>query len=123
MCPLAQPQPRLSAGVLLTVLSASARVKLLALSPRRRLNRVLVVQQCAEHMAKEEFGVTADHVLRQAAALDQKEPVPAAGRRLLVDRLKAVESRDDVERRAARNFLGVIAEQPVRHPRARSCPA
>src|SRR5215472_737663 len=88
------------------------------LGPRRRLNRVLVVQQCAEHMAKEEFGVTADHVLRQAAALDQKEPVPAAARRLLVDRLKAVESRDDVERRPARNFVGMVAEQPMRHPRA-----
>jgi len=50
--------------------------------------------------------------------LDQKEPVPAAGRRLLVDRLKAVERRDDVERRPSRNFLGMIAEQPVRHPSA-----
>jgi hypothetical protein len=57
-------------------------------------------------------------VLRQAAALDQKEPVPAAGRRLLVDRLKAVERRDDVQRCPARNFLGMIAEQPVRHPSA-----
>ena len=42
------------------------------LGPRRRLNRALVVQQCAEHMAQEEFGITADHVLRQAPALDQK---------------------------------------------------
>jgi len=57
-------------------------------------------------------------VLRQTAALDQKEPVPAAGRRLLVDRLKAVERRHDVERRPARDLVGMVAEQPVRHPRA-----
>src|SRR5215831_17187622 len=30
------------------------------LGPRRRLNRVLVVQQRAEHVAQKEFGVTAD---------------------------------------------------------------
>src|SRR6516165_5641638 len=88
------------------------------LVPRRRLDRVLVVQQGAEQMAQEEFGVAADHVLRQAAALDQKEPVPAAGCRLLVDRLETVERRHDVERRAALDFVGMVAQWPVRHPRA-----
>jgi hypothetical protein len=80
------------------------------LVPRRRLDRVLVLQQGAEHMAQEEFGVAADHVLRQPAALDQKEPVPTAGRRLLVDRLETVERRHDVKLRAARDLVGMVAQ-------------
>ena len=80
------------------------------LVPRRQLDRILIVQQGPEHMAQEEFGVAADHVFRQAAALDQKEPVPASGRRLLVDCLETVKRRHDVKRRAARDVVGMVAQ-------------
>src|SRR5207237_6065540 len=66
--------------------------------------------QSAEHMAQKEFGIAADHVLRQAATLDQKEPVPAAGCRLLVDRLETIKRRHDVKRRTVRDLVRMVAQ-------------
>ena len=87
------------------------------LVPRRQLDRILIVQQGPEHMAQEEFGIAADHVLRQAATLDQKEPVPTAGCRLLVDRLETVERRHDVEQCHTLDAFRMVARQSVGDPR------
>jgi hypothetical protein len=57
-------------------------------------------------VAQKEFRLGADQPLRQAARLDQKEPVIARGCGLLVDRLEAVERRHDVEQRQALDALG-----------------
>ena len=56
------------------------------------------------------------------ARLDQEEPVPAPGRRLLVDRLEAVERRHDVERRRALDLVGMVAQQAMGDPRAAVMP-
>ena len=48
-------------------------------------------------VAQEELGLGADQPLRRPARLDQKEPVIARGRGLLIDGLKTVERRHDIE--------------------------
>src|SRR6516164_11610870 len=51
------------------------------LVPRRRADRVLVVQQGAEQMAQEEFGVAADHVLRAGRGPGSKRTSASCRRR------------------------------------------
>ena len=46
----------------------------------------------------------------------------AAGRGLLVDRLEAVERRDDVEEGGALDVLGMVAQEAVRDPGAAVVP-
>ena len=73
-------------------------------------------------MAQKEFALGADQPLRQSAALDQKEPMKARGRSLLVYRLEAVEGRHDVEQCHAFDMPGVIARQAVGDPGATVVP-
>ena len=69
-------------------------------------------------MAQKEFGLGADQPLGQPARLDQKEPVKARGRRLLVDRLETVERRHNVEQCQTLDALGMVACQAVGDARA-----
>jgi hypothetical protein len=62
-----------------------------------RLQPHRIAQQRAQLVAQKELSLRADQPFRESTRLDQKEPVPASGRRLLVDRLEAVEGRHDVE--------------------------
>jgi hypothetical protein len=77
----------------------------------------------AQTVAQKELGLSADQPLRQAARLDQEEPVIARRRGLLVDRLKAVEGRNDVEQCQSLDALGVIARQAVGDPGATDVPS
>jgi len=65
-------------------------------------------------VAQEEFALRPEQPLGQAAALDQEEPVPAAGRHALVDIFEPIKGRDDVEQGGAFDALGMIPQQPVR---------
>jgi hypothetical protein len=69
-------------------------------------------------VAQEELGLGADQPFGQPARLDQKEPVIARGRGLLIDRLETVERRHDVEQCQALDALGMIARKAVGDARA-----
>jgi len=76
----------------------------------------------AQHLAQKQLAFRRDQALGKRRGLDQEKPVKAAGRRLLVDRLETVQGRHDVEQRRALDPFRMIAQQPMRHPRAAVVP-
>ena len=64
----------------------------------------------AEQVAQKEFGLRADQPFRKSSRLDQKEPMPSRGRRLLG-------GRHDVEQCHTLDALRMVARQSVGDPR------